>query len=478
MAQVINTNVTSLIAQRNLNVSSKSMQTSIQRLSSGFRINSAKDDAAGLSISERMTAQIRGMNQAVRNANDGISLTQVAEGGMQETSTILQRMRELSVQSANSTNNSTDRKSIQDEVSQLQQELDRVAFDTEFNGQRIIDGSFTNAAFQVGANANQTISFSIGNVQSSAIGAIASQQGVAVSANTATDITLTVGSGDTRSIDSSAGYVGAADGQDASSAFAKAAAINEAGITGLSVTANTTGSQLVGAIGGTAGDTYDLTLNGVEIFNGQAVDGGLSNVTLRDAINGSSNETGVIASLNGGTLTLTAADGRNITVTEGGTNFVSGTNGISVTGGDFDPAASPLRGQITLSATSSIAIGGTAADIGANAFIAKDALGMDSVDVSTAEGAQEAILRIDSALNSVNSSRAAIGAIENRFNFTIDNLQNVSDNLSAARSQIKDADYAAETANLTKNQILQQAGTAMLAQANSLPQSVLSLLGR
>ena len=478
MAQVINTNVTSLIGQRNLNVSSNAMQTSIQRLSSGLRINSAKDDAAGLSISQRMTSQIRGMSQAVRNANDGISLAQVAEGAMQETTNILQRMRELSVQSANSTNNSTDRKSIQDEVGQLQSELDRVAFDTQYNGQRILDGSFTNASFQVGANANQTITFSIGNVQASAIGAIAAQTGNTVSASAATDITLKVGSGSTTSIDSSAGYVGAANGQDATSAYAKAAAINEAGIIGLSVTASTTGSQAVGTIGhGGATDTYNLTLNGVEVFNSESVTNGLSNVSLRDAINGVSDQTGVAASLNGGTLTLTAADGRNITVTESGTNFVSGTDGISVTGGSFDPATTPLRGKVTLSATEAITIGGTTADIGLGAFIAKDSLGIDSIDVSTAAGAQTAIQRIDAAINSVDSSRGAIGAIENRFDFTIGNLQNVSDNLSAARSQIQDADYAAETANLTKNQILQQAGTAMLAQANSLPQSVLSLLG-
>ena len=222
MAQVINTNVTSLIGQRNLNVSSNAMQTSIQRLSSGLRINSAKDDAAGLSISQRLTSQIRGMDQAVRNANDGISLAQVAEGAMGETTDILQRMRELAVQSANATNNSTDRQSIQDEVSQLQEELNRVAFDTQYNGQRILDGSFTNASFQVGANANQTITFSIGNVQSSAIGGIATQKGTAVSANTATDITIALGGGTAVSIDSSAGYVGTANGQDATSAYAKA----------------------------------------------------------------------------------------------------------------------------------------------------------------------------------------------------------------------------------------------------------------
>lgn len=478
MAQVINTNFTSLTAQRNLNVSQSAMQTSIQRLSSGLRINSAQDDAAGLAISQRMTAQIRGMNQAVRNANDGISLAQVAEGAMQETTNILQRMRELAVQSANATNNSSDRQSIQDEIGQLKSELDRVAFDTQFNNQRILDGSFTNASFQVGANANQTITFSIGNVQSSAIGGIATQTGTQVSNAATTDLTIAVGSGATVSIDSSASYAGAANGQDATSAFAKAAAINEAGITGLSVTASTTGSQAVGAIGhGGATDTYNLSINGVEIFNGQSVTNGLSNVALRDAINANSTQSGVVASLNGGTITLTAADGRNINVAESGTNFVAGTDGISVTGGAFDTATAPLRGQLTLSATESITLGGTVANDGLSSFIAKDSLGINSIDVSTAAGAQTAIQRIDSAIDSVDSSRAAIGAIENRLDFTISNLQNVSDNLSAARSQIQDADYAAETANLTKNQILQQAGTAMLAQANSLPQSVLSLLG-
>lgn len=475
MAQVINTNVASLTAQRNLGVSSNAMSLSIQRLSSGLRINSAKDDAAGLSISQRMTAQIRGMNQAVRNANDGISLAQVAEGAMQESTSILQRMRELSLQSANSTNNSTDRQSIQSEVTQLKSELDRIAGNTQFNGQRILDGSFTNASFQVGANSNQTINFSIGSVKSSSIGGIALATGTEVSAAASTDITVAIAGGPATTVNSSAGFAGSLDGQDATSAFAKAAALNDAGISGFTATANTSGTQTVGAIGGTAGNTYDLTLNGVAVFTGQDVSTALSNSALRDAINGVSNQTGVIASLNGGDLTLTAADGRNITVTEGGTGFTAGTNGISVTGGDFEDA---LRGTLTVSAQDTINIGGTVATLGLNAAIAKDATGIDSLDVSTAEGAQIAIMRIDAALGTVNSNRADMGALQNRFDSTIANLQNVSDNLSAARSRIQDADYAFEMANLTKNQILQQAGTAMLAQANSMPQSVLSLLGR
>lgn len=471
---MINTNVMSLNAQRNLNGSQKTMQLAIQRLSSGLRINSAKDDAAGLSISERMTAQVRGMNQAIRNANDGISLSQTAEGAMQETTNILQRMRELSLQSANSTNNSGDRQAIQEEVNQLKSELDRIALNTEFNGQRILDGSFSSASFQVGANANQTINFAISSIKSSSIGGIAQETGTEVSAAAATDITISVGGGPATTINSSANFTGNAY-QDATSAYAKAAAINGAGIAGVSVTATTTGTQTVGAIGGTAADTYNLSINGVAVFTNEDVAVALTNTQLRDAINSVSNQTGVIASLNGGDLTLSASDGRNIDVTESGTGFTAGTDGLTVTGGDFDGV---LRGTLAISATDTLALGGTVATIGLSALIAKDSNGIDTIDVSTASGAQSAILRLDSALSAVSSNRAAMGALQNRFESTISNLQNVSENLSAARSRIQDADFAAETANLTKGQILQQAGTAMLAQANSLPQSVLSLLGR
>ena len=243
---------------------------------------------------------------------------------------------------------------------------------------------------------------------------------------------------------------------------------------GFSVTASTSGTQTLGAIGGNAGDTYNLDINGVSIFSGTDVSTALTSSALRDAINGVSNQTGVIASLNGGNLTLTAADGRNISVTESGTGFTAGTDGITVTAGPF---AAILRGKLTINAADTIAIGGTVANIGLSAAIAKDTIGIDSLDVSTAAGAQTAIMRIDAALGTVNANRADMGALQNRFDSTIANLQNVSDNLSAARSRIQDADYAAEMANLTKNQILQQAGTAMLAQANSMPQSVLKLLG-
>jgi len=473
MALVINTNVMSLNAQRNLSTSGNGLATSLQRLSSGLRINSAKDDAAGLAISERFTSQIRGLNQAARNASDGISLTQTAEGAMGETSNLLQRMRELAVQSANSTNSTSDRQALQGEVTQLVAEINRIASSTEFNGQRIIDGSFSSASFQVGANANQTISFAIGSLKASSIGGIATATGTEVSAAASTDLTIAVGGGAATSIASSAGFTGAANGQDATSAYAKAAAINDAGIGGLSVTASTTGTQTVGAIGGTAADTYNLTINGVAIYTNQDVATALTNAQLRDAINGVSNQTGVIASLNGGDMTLTAADGRNITVTESGTGFTAGTDGLTVTGGDF---AAVQRGTLSVSALSTIDIGGTVATVGLNAAIARDALGVDSISISTAAGAQAAILRLDAALGAVSTNRASMGALQSRFTSAITSLQTTSENLSAARSRIMDTDFAAETANLTKAQILQQAGTAMVAQANSSPQNVLSLL--
>ena len=473
MALVINTNVMSLNAQRNLSTSGMGLATSLQRLSSGLRINSAKDDAAGLAISERFTSQIRGLNQAARNASDGISLTQTAEGAMGETSNLLQRMRELAVQSANSTNSTSDRQALQGELTQLVAEINRISSSTEFNGQRIIDGSFSNASFQVGANANQTITFAIGSMKASSIGGIATATGTEVTAAASTDLTIAVGGGAATSIASSAGFTGAANGQDATSAYAKAAAINDAGIGGLSVTASTAGTQTVGAIGGTAADTYNLTINGVAIYTNQDVATALTNSQLRDAINGVSNQTGVIASLNGGDMTLTAADGRNITVTESGTGFTAGTDGLTVTAGDF---AAAKRGTLSVSALSTIDIGGTVATVGLNAAIARDALGVDSISISTSAGAQAAILRLDAALGSVSTNRASMGALQSRFTSAITSLQTTSENLSAARSRIMDTDFAAETANLTKSQILQQAGTAMVAQANSIPQNVLSLL--
>jgi flagellin len=456
------------------------MSKSIQRLSTGFRINSAQDDAAGLAIADRMTSQIRGMDQAARNANDGISLAQVAEGAMEETTNMLQRMRELAIQSANGSNSDTDRKSIQAEITQLTLEMDQVAANTQFNGQKLLDGSFTNGSFQVGANANETINFSIGAMNSKALGGIVTATGTDVTATATTSTTITMGTGAATTINTSANYTGSYNGQDATSAYAKTAAINDAKITGLSATASTSGSAILGSIGGGAGDTYNLTINGTSIFNNQDASTALTNAQLLNAINSNSGTTGVVGSLVDGNMTLTAADGRNIDISEGGTNFVAGTNGMSSTTGSFagdSVGTVTVRGQITLNATESITLGGDFVNLSLNSSITSDNLGVGVIDVSTQAGAQTAITRIDSALQTIDSNRANLGAIQNRFDSTILNLQSVSDSTSAAKSRIKDTDFAVEMAALTKNQILQQAGTAMLSQANSMPQSVLSLLG-
>ncbi len=476
MAQTINTNIASLNSQRNLNGSQKDLTTSLQRLSTGLRINSAKDDAAGLAISERMTGQIRGLNQAARNANDGISLAQTAEGALTQTTDLLQRIRELSVQSANDTNTSSDRAALQDEVTQIQEEINRIAKTTEFNGQRILDGSFASASFQVGANAGQTMDVSISSAKGASIGAIAEGVSAGVTTTVASDITIAIGSEDPVSITSSASFEDTnVNGRSTSSAFAKAAAINDAGISNLTATANTTVTNTVGIFGGTSGDTYSLKVNNVDIYTATSANPALTAIDVRDAINASSSKTGVVASVSGGDLTLTASDGRDITVDEDGTGFVPGTDGIT-TGGSGLSDNVAFQGSLTLSAADTITFGGTTADIGFSSNIAKDTKGIDDVSVATRGGAESAIKRVDAALQQVNSTRSNLGAVQNRFEATVSNLQTTSENLSAARSRIRDADFAAETAKLSKAQILQQAGTAMLAQANQLPQGVLSLL--
>lgn len=482
MALTINTNVASLNAQRNLNQSQNALSKSMQRLSSGLRINSAKDDAAGLAIANRMTAQIRGLNQASRNANDGISLAQTAEGAMGESTNILQRIRELALQSANDTNTSSDRASLQAEVSQLISELDRIATTTSFNGRRVLDGSFSGATFQVGANAGETISFNIASAKASSIGQIAEATGTEVTAATAADITLSVGGAAAQNVSSSANFAVTGDSyRDAASAYAKAAAINDAGVSGLSASAATSGSATYATFGGTAGDIYDLKINGVAVITTQDVSGsGLSVTAVRDAINAVSSQTGVVATNNGNEMTLSSADGRSIVVDESGSTQLAVNEGLNdAVNGDFagaETAAATQRGTITISATDTIAIGGTVATLGLTAAVSKDVSGIDTANISTASGAQTTIKRVDAAMASIDSIRGDLGAVQNRFESTIANLQNVAENLSAARSRTLDADIAEETSAMTKNNILQQAGVAILAQANQAPQLALSLL--
>ena len=270
MPVVINTNVLSLNAQRNLSRSDSTLQTALQRLSSGLRINSAKDDAAGLAIANRFTTQIRGLNQAVRNANDGISLAQTAESALDELTNNLQRIRELAVQAANSTNSASDRAALDQEVQQRLAEVNRIASQTSFNGQKVLDGSFGSAQFQVGANVGETIQVNLTTgVRSDQLGQIATANGGAVTANALTDGSVTIAVGTGTAVSVRASTAGTQAGQTSDSAWAKLQAINGAGVSGLTATATnaSTGTfNTVSSAGGTS--TYNLTVNGVAIYAG------------------------------------------------------------------------------------------------------------------------------------------------------------------------------------------------------------------
>jgi flagellin len=465
MPQVINTNIASLNAQRNLNRSQGMLSTSLQRLSSGLRINSAKDDAAGLAISERFTSQIRGLNQAARNANDGISLAQTAEGALAEVTNNLQRIRELAVQSANATHSASDRAALQEEVTQLVAEIDRVASQTNFNGVKLLNGSFSAQTFQVGANVGETITVSsIASARTASLGQFAGYQLTDTSIGTADDTTqattVTIG-GTSYSL-----------GTIATDAKQIADAINASGVQGLTASADTTsvaGSTTTVTGADTEVDT--VTINGLNISVTNSGNAATNRTRAVDAINAQSAVTGVVASDDGTGVALTAADGRNITVafTAGGTATVA----------DYGLAAGTDGATIDITYVAPSGVTGNV--VFAGAFANTTAIGttgtaISAVDISTVNGSEAALTAVDAALTSVNGSRATLGAIQNRFESVITSLQTTSENLSAARSRIEDTDFAEETANLTKAQILQQAGIAMMAQANALPQNVLLLL--
>ena len=613
MAAVINTNIASLNAQRNLTKSQSTLATSLQRLSSGLRINSAKDDAAGLSITDRMTSQVNGLNQAARNANDGISLAQTAEGSLSSVSTNLQRIRELALQSANSTNSASDRESLNAEVQELLSEIQRVSETTQFNGLNLLDGSFSSAQFQVGANASQTISVSISGASTSQLGAYQAT-GTAVTSSAFDGAGLTI-----NGVEIGVSAATSAAGVTADSATAKATAINASTTdTGVSARAANSVSGAAPIVGSSLASGV-LKINGIAIG---AIAGSASAVTqgrnAATAINAVSNQTGVTATANAstGALSLSTSDGRNITVnsstadaagaqliqnatgldassgvnasghetstlafgtgvanasdgiTTGATpgtgdtivigertyqfvtsaanvtagnvavvvaaagtvatsidqleaaidaeyaagrtsvvtgtkvagtslvvtsdKFGAGTLGLTETSTDADgivpgaatggtaPTANAngvtTRGTLTLSSAASFTTGGDdIAYAGLSAASATQTL-LNAVDISTVSGSNAAIAVIDGALSQISSQRASLGAYQNRFESVVSSLTTSSENISAARSRILDADYASETAQLTRAQILQQAGTAMLAQANSLPNTVLSLL--
>jgi flagellin len=488
MPLVVNTNIASMNAQRNLDRSAGMLGKALERLSSGLRVNSAADDAAGLAISDRMFSQIRGTNQGIRNANDGISLAQTAEGALQEYTNAIQRMRELAVQSANATNSGTDRSALDNEYQQLLSELDRIATQTTFNGNQVLNGTLGTLTFQVGANVGDTIALGLStSVRNNAVGQIAESTGAAVNGNA-----LTLGSVTINSIAVKASVAGTGAGQTTDSAFSKVEAIKASNISGLTATAVASTVTTDNFANGTnivhnanaGAQTYTLTINGTNIFNAfsLATATGLTASAIATQVNLFSATTGVSGSTSGNNLVLTGADGRNIVITQDGSDVLVDTAIRTAGGAAIDASAAggdfTNQGKIKLSSQAGITLAGAVADIGFTGVsaIAVDAVTISTGDVKTVANAETAIKRLDATLTSVGTLRATLGAIQNRMTSTIANLATVVQNVSDARGRILDADFAAETAQLTKAQILREAGSTILAQANSIPQQVLALL--
>ena len=483
MALVVNTNIASLNAQRSLSNSQSMAATSLERLSSGLRINSASDDAAGLAISSRLQAQVEGLNQAARNANDGVSLLQTAEAALQEVTNNLLRVRELAVQASNATLSTADRTAINTEVTQLVAEMERVASNTSFVGTNLLDGTFSSKTFQVGANNGETVSISsIASAKTTALGQSYS------ASDTGSAVNTTASSGSNVSINSVNIAASTDDGSGSAnadaSAKAKAAAINRtSGLSGVTATANATTKTTVGTSTDSGGNdaTMQVTINGTDV--GTVTDSGTAagNVTLLVAeINNDSATTGVTAAANtaGDGLVLTAADGRNISVTADLTVGSSSEDMEDFGMGAFtDNTINTTLSTITLTSESSITIGGTAAVLGnSSATASLTGTAISNISLATSGGAETAITSVDAALNSINESRASLGAYQNRFESIVKSAQVAAENADASRSRIQDADFATETASLAKSQILQQAGISVLSQANAMPQQVLALL--
>ncbi|MEJ3610695.1 B-type flagellin [Pseudomonas aeruginosa] len=486
MALTVNTNIASLNTQRNLNASSNDLNTSLQRLTTGYRINSAKDDAAGLQISNRLSNQISGLNVATRNANDGISLAQTAEGALQQSTNILQRIRDLALQSANGSNSDADRAALQKEVAAQQAELTRISDTTTFGGRKLLDGSFGTTSFQVGSNAYETIDISLQNASASAIGSyqvgsngagtVASVAGTATASGIASGTVNLVGGGQVKNIAIAAG--------DSAKAIAEKM---DGAIPNLSARARTVFTADVSGV--TDGSlNFDVTVGS----NTVSLAGVTSTQDLADQLNSNSSKLGITASINDkGVLTITSATGENVKFGAQTGTATTGQVAVKVQGSDgkFEAAAKNVvaagtaattivTGYVQLNSPTAYSVSGTgtqASQVFGNASAAQKS-SVASVDISTADGAQNAIAVVDNALAAIDAQRADLGAVQNRFKNTIDNLTNISENATNARSRIKDTDFAAETAALSKNQVLQQAGTAILAQANQLPQAVLSLL--
>ena len=564
MALSVNTNATSSIVQNNLNKAASNLSTSMTRLSSGLKINSAKDDAAGLQIANRLTSQVKGLTVAVKNANDGISMAQTAEGAMQESTSILQRMRELALQSANGSNSDDDRKSLNQEFTALTGELNRISSTTTFGGKNLLDGSLQNTKFQVGANANETVSFGVGDL--SAAGLKGEYKTASALSGNLTNMASSVTGGVTNNgktvvvgATPATAYVATGveklsiNGQDVvfapnANAAAQAAAIqtamrkNPADATatatadagGAITLTNLRGSiSVTGAdadkFGLTAGTTStataldslapagEITVNGTKVtWGGGTVASVIAELEKNAAIGvgGAKIENGrlLLTSANGKDLNLADSNGTNgpgslaaLGLTSGtntaktvaDTSFKIGSTEIKIAkGSDLDAVISTINsasagatatrtdsGTFTLTGSKDIVIStgntGTLGDLGltANTFSAvASQTTVGDLDILSAGASQQSVQALDAAIQQIDSQRAQLGAVQNRFDSTVSNLNSITENSTAARGRIQDTDFASETAQLTKQQTLQQASTAILSQANQLPSAVMKLL--
>jgi flagellin len=559
MSLSVNTNITSLGVQKNLNKASDALSTSMSRLSSGLKINSAKDDAAGLQIANRLTSQIKGLSVAVKNANDGISIAQTAEGAMQESTNILQRMRELALQSANGSNSDDDRTSLNQEFTALTGELNRISSTTTFGGKNLLDGSFQNTSFQVGASANETISFGMGNLSAAGLkgdyksaevtsgnlsGMAASLSGGIVS-NGATSLTgsaattFTAVGGEKFSVNGKdvvlvAGDTTATAATKITTALGAGAATTVAEAAGVITLTNTYGPiSIAGAdaekLGLTVGTTSAPSTGASKMFTPGSININNTDVTwakddtvtqILTKINALPGVGANNATITNGQISIKSQNGTSLVLKDGtGSNsgslkalgLTSGTTDVKTTadtsfkigetevkiskGSDLDSivsainsasagvAASKTNGQITLSGIKDITISagstGKLTDLGlvaatTNALSTQTSVG--DLDILSAAGSQQSVQALDAAIQQIDSQRAALGAVQNRFDSTVANLQSIAQNSTAARGRVQDADFASETAELTKQQTLQQASTAILSQANQLPSAVLKLL--
>jgi flagellin len=484
MALTLNTNIDSLTAQNNLTGSQSLLNQSLTRLSSGLRINSAADDAAGLAISQGFTTQINGTNQAINNANDAVSEAQTAGGALSTIVNNLQSIRTLAVEAANGSNSATDRAALNSQVQQQIAEITQIAQQTQFNGQSVLNGSSGTTVYQVGANVGNTIAVNLTQgVQANQIGQYATFTGQATtSALTTGSLTLQIGNNQTVAIQGA--VVGTNTlGQAADSAYATAQAINNSGVNGLTAVATTseTGSAAAtiaaGAGTGTSAGTYSLTINGTSIFNADPIGtSGLSVTDLETAINAQSTTTGVTAQTVSGNIQLNALDGSNIVTAEtlGGT----ATGGLTAAGLASGTTALTKEGTVTLSAASAITVGGANPGFaGLTTGVISQSTGtLASANVLSVSAANATIEAVDSALNTVSAFQSQLGSIQNRFTAAVSNLTSTAQNLTQSRSTIQDANFAQETANLTQAQVLEQAGISVLSQANQQPQLILKLL--